>query len=234
MIRIKQIYWDDEQLKGLEYEPENNLPVIGITERYLFLESAVIARLVAEGEHKGTTFFGVLSPNFRQKIEGTRGWGKDIKNTGDVFTKLRFENFVKANQQADIISLCRHRPHSVFKFAEQYHPGMIHFAKTVFNKAGISYDFQTISQVPVYFNYFVAKPDIMQKFVIEMLLPCFQAIEHDEECRHLAFMNSNYPKAFPDHLQKAFGITYWPFHPFFTERLISVFITKHNLKAKQF
>jgi len=92
-------------------------------------------------------------------------------------------------------------------------------------KAGIAVPADNPKHI-FYFNYFVAKKDIYERYVKEMLEPCMKVMDTMD-----GLMKDARYGMLPEHLQKKFGITYYPYHPFICERMFSHFIEINNLKV---
>lgn len=233
MITIKQIYYKEEQLPGLDYLPFHNPVPTEREERYIFLESECISRAVSEGQHKGLSKFGLVGTNYRQKINECKKWGRDISNRSSVsFTPEKFSRFCLKNTEADLISFTSHPQHSVFNFAEKYHKGITKLANDTLSEIGFDIDLNAHNRFPVYFNYFIATPEVLEGFTKELLNPVIDLAINNPEFKKRYWQPSGYPKQFPIHLQKIYSSEFWPFHPFIAERLISLYISKHSLKVK--
>jgi len=96
----------------------------------------------------------------------------------------------------------------------------------VLNRIGYKIDLSEKNTRVVYFNYFVAKPYVLDKFVYELLAPFINACINDDYLFDLVFMrNSNYPKKFT---LTQFEIDFYPLAPFLAERLITLFLHKEK------
>lgn len=228
--RLLQIFHSKAQRPKLIYQPYwNPQPVTRQTEyhkRYVFLESDVLLRLFESGSHLAHEYFGVLSPNFAQKIDGAKMWGQ-LKNHGPAWDKEQFDRYCDKQYQAPIISFCRHMPHSVFNVAEKYHPGITKITKGILDKIGYEINLTQVNRQPIYFNYFLARKDVFDHFCKTLLMP-FIMVAKDEPA---LWGNSGYGKPFP--LKDTYNINHWPFHPFVAERLISLYIHKEKLNIAQ-
>jgi hypothetical protein len=236
MINILKIWHEDREPGENEREFPifpNPKPQPNVQDwSYLFFESACLVRAVDMGLHKNCQFFGLVGPNYKGKIDVVNnGWGQQIgiirPNRTKEFSKLSLKQFVQRNQHADIISLTKHAPHDVFFLGERYHPGILNAAKKVLAGAKIPLKIDGQTNTVIYFNYFIAKPEIIEGYVNNILRPFI-----DFSCQHLTldiWNNSGYGKEFPSELKKVFNINYWPFAPFATERLISYYAYQNRL-----
>lgn len=228
-IKIIQIFHDHKQRGQIVFTPYFNPPPAvnrgDYHQRYIFLESEVMVRSHEVKSYHHYDYFGVLSPNFQKKIDGSRFWG-ELKNTGPQWNPYSWERYIEKSNGAPIISFCAHRPHSVFKTAERYHPGIKAMTKSILDEIGYHIDLDDIQQQPIYFNYFLAQTPVFNHFCETLMKPFIKAAVKRPEL----WENSKYPKKFPEPLQKAYGISHWPFHPFIAERMISLYIHKEKLK----
>lgn len=228
--KIYQIKHNNIKESSLDFPPIYNYPPVKRQDSYLWMETNVIHKAIRDGLHKNCDFFGILAPNYKEKIAECQGWGKDLRNKSRAkFSRSNFENFVSRNKDSDIISLTKHPPHSVFSYGDKYHPHISKMAQTICDLIGFEHNVKTIDRNPIYFNYWIATPEICQAFYDEILSRLLAFSSHKE-----LFKNSGYHKPFPENLKEIFDINYWPYHPFIGERMISIFVTKHKLKVSSF
>lgn len=222
-MKVYQVYFREEQLPALDYTPYYNKDCT------LFFENSVICDLINQGAHKRDNYFGVVSHQLRQKVAiGKTNWAaiKNIANTSVTeFTPENFEiGLLKG--KPDAMSFQRHIPHDPISFADQFHPNFsIYFARLM-KRIGYNWNGEKLPDV-FYCNYFVAKSDIYERYVKEMLIPFMEAMKFMPELMN----DSKYPKPLPEELKKKFGIAHYPYHPFLCERLFSYFAYKNNLKC---
>lgn len=224
-MKVYQIYFKEEQFPTLEKEfrPYLNLDCT------VFFESSVIRELIEEGKHKNSYYFGVVSYQLRQKLGFTKDNWKNNKNIANVstqdFTVAQFTEQLY-NGQPDAMSFQRHVPHDCIIVADGFHPGFKdHWIKIM---KAIGYNWTpTEFQDVFYCNYFVARSDIYERYVREMLAPAMDVMltmpELMNPCR--------YTKPLPEALQQKFGFAHWPFHAFIAERMFTYFAHIHNLKC---
>lgn len=229
MTKIYQIWYKEGEVPPMDFPVILNKPDGDL--RYLFFESRVMQLAIIQGLHLDSTHFGILSPNYLQKIEGCKYWGVDVANHSKnrVESKESILEFIEQHQQYDVIGLTSHPPHYVCRFAEVYHPNFCRIMQMVLDKIGYEVDIMERNTRIVYFNYFVAKPHIWQQFVDELLSPFITACYENERLKDIVFgNNSNYAREFPDHLKAIYNINYYPYAPFLAERLITLFLHKHK------
>jgi hypothetical protein len=222
-MRIYQIFFRKEQICKLDYFPVYNFDCT------VFFENSVIRKLINHNLHLESDYFGVVSHKLREKIGITKTNWKNCKNIANVsvndFTPEQFKQELYKHRP-DAMSFQRHMPHDPIRVADRYHPNFSKYFKEIMNKAGYKWEPTHFEDV-FYCNYFVAKSEIYEKYVKEMLAPCMDIMEGMPELME----NSRYPDPLPEHLKIKFGINNYPYHPFLCERMFSYFSHLHNLKC---
>lgn len=229
MTKIYQIWYKEGEVPPMDFPVIRNLPNGDL--RYLFFESRVMELAIQQGLHKGASHFGLLSPNYLQKIDNCKHWGSDVANTSQriVTSKESILQFAEENKDIDVISLTSHPPHLACRFAQEYHPNFCRIMQMVLYYIGYEVNIYEVNARIVYFSYYLAKPNVLEQFVNELLSPFIAACYEDETLRKLVFTkNSNYTKDFPDNLAAMYGINFYPFAPFLAERLMILFLHKHQ------
>jgi len=79
-------------------------------------------------------------------------------------------------------------------------------------------------------NNFVAKKDVYERYVTEMLAPAMEVMLTMPEL----MKNSMYGKPLPENLKKSFGVNWFPYHTFLAERFFSYFCHLNKLNCKHF
>ncbi len=228
MVKVHQIYFDAESHLSLEpeYIPYCNNPTT------IFFESEVMCKLVERGAHKNCDYFGVVSHKLRNKIKGSKMWGRTIANQSlRDFTPKEFESYIRV-AGADIASFATHPPHQVFPWAERYHKGICRAADLLIRKLNYRIYYDAKSFQVIYFNYFVAKPQIYEDFVKTLLRPAIRIMKCDPDVHALCKVNSHYRFPMPEAVTKQTGYDYWPLFPFIAERLINLYLLKNSYKFK--
>jgi hypothetical protein len=223
-MRIYQIYFEDSQRAGLEYVPYRN------DDCGVYFESGVIAKLVGEGAHLACDYFGVVSHQLRSKVAYTRDAWKHrgvIANVSTrTFSPADFEQEV-TRRAPDAMSFLTHVPHDPVTHADGFHPGFSELFRGIMKAIGHDWTPTAFRHV-FYFNYFVARPEIYERYVREMLAPAMAAMDQMPELMR----NSGYPHPLPDALRARFGVPHYPYHPFLCERFFSYFAHLHNLDCE--
>ena len=224
LVKIYQIYYRDDQQDDLEYIPFYNYPTT------VFFESMVMCRLIEDGCHLDGRYFGVVGPNFRKKIRQSKSWGPTIANKSrTTFTPAEFERLVD-HYNPDLAGMCTHMAHAVFPIAERFHKGISVATIKILEKINYKTYWDGKSDKPVYFNYFVARRDVYERYVKELLRPAIDVMTNDKEIKKMVEIDSGYKKKMTPELKAQIGYDYYPLHPFICERLINLFIIKNNLK----
>jgi len=228
-LRVYQIYFDWSQLQTIQREFPEYTPYFN-SDCTVFFESDVIRKLVEGGKHLGCDYFGVVSYKLKEKLGYTmkEKWAKipNIANhSTEEFTPEKFE-FELKKHLPDIMSFQRHMPHDPIKQADRFHPNFSSFWNYIMNRIGYNWE-PTHFQDVFYCNYFVAKPDIYEKFVKEMLAPAMDVMKEMPELME----NSGYPHKLPPALRETFKINHYPYHAFICERMFSYWVHLHNYKS---
>lgn len=224
-MRVFQIYFDPSQIDQLEpgYDPYFNEKCT------LFFESEVIRDLIERGEHKRSEYFGVVSYKFRQKLGYMRDNWKNNKNIANTsvreFTTETFEELLY-QFRPDAMSFQRHAPHDPVMIANGFHPNFRKYWEEIMTKIGYKWEPVRIENV-FYCNYFVAKSDLYERYVNEMLGPAMEVMKQMPEL----MSNSRYPLPWPKRLEEQFGVPHWTYHAFICERMFSYFAHIHNFKC---
>ena len=226
MVKVYQIYYDDDSKQRLEpeYMPYLNNPTS------IFFESQVMCDLIKKDAHKNCEWFGVVSHRLRKKVQQSKFWGRSIANRSmRKFSPKEFEHYIRTNK-ADIASFCKHPSHAVFPWAEKYHPGICKATYALIRKLKYKVWYDQKSRDVIYFNYFLARPAIYADFVNTLLRPAINLMKNDKEIKALCKINSRYPKPVPVGVRDQTGYDYWPMFPFIAERLINLYLIKNNNK----
>jgi len=222
-MKIVQIYFDDSQRGGLDYVPFRN------DDCTVYFESSVIRSLVEAGAHVGHDYFGVVSHQLRSKLEYTRQWPSEIANLSTrPFSPEAFQAEVQ-RLAPDAMSFQTHRAHDPISTADQFHPGFSGYFRHVMTAIGYPWT-PVVFQHVFYFNYFVAKGAIYERYVAEMLAPAMAVMDQMPEL----MQDSRYPHPLPPHLQARFGIPFYPYHSFLCERFFSYFAHVHGLSCAHY
>jgi hypothetical protein len=227
-MRIYQIYYKQEQLGGLEQE---YIPFYN-EKTTIYFESKIMVDLINQGKHKGCDYFGVLAPAFRKKIKQTKFWGPTIANRSKrAFSPKEFEKYVNSFKP-DIATLCSHQPHAVFPIAERFHKGISRAVIKIIEKLKYKVYWDIKSNIVIYFNYFVARPQVYEDYIKSLLEPAIHLMEHDPEVKKLVNINSHYKKPVTPELKAQTGYDYYPLHAFICERLINLYVAKNQAHLK--
>lgn len=224
-MKVYQIYFDPAHVDQLE--PEFHwYPNEACT---VYFENSVIRKLVEDDAHKNAFYFGVVSYQLRSKIGFTKENWKNNPNihnkSTQEFTPTEFKRQLYQGMP-DAMSFQRHVGHDTVLTAEGFHPGFMKHWKEVMSRIGYFWEPTRIENI-FYCNYFVARTDLYERYVKEMLAPAMDVMDTMEQlwepCR--------YPKPLPEALRKRFAVDHYTFHAFLCERMFSYFAHIHNLKC---
>lgn len=210
-MKVFQIYYKQEQTQFLvpEFTPVFNKKCT------LFFENQVILDLMNDQLHWQTDYFGVVSHSFKKKVESG-------------FNLSDFGNFVGLNKP-DVAVFVNYEECNPIDQADVWHPGFKqHFTKLI---KKIGYEYTDSVYKPIHSNFFIARPELYEKYVMNWLLPAMYATEDMPELLEPC----EYPgHPFPDFLKKDLGVDHWMWHPFLLERLFGYFCQHHQLNVKHF
>lgn len=212
-IGIFQVYYEEKQREKIEFQPYFNQYC---TE---FFENSVIKNLIIDRkEYLNYEYIGILSHDLRRKCPE---FSYEILNS-----KIYGEYKLFDQKMPDVIILNKKPNHTdILKYAETYHPGFIKIFLQLLRelKLPLLHDFEFI----VYSNHFVAKSELYQEYVRNILMPAMYKMQFIPGI----WSDSNYFKKLPDHLAEKWNIKYYPFHPFICERLFSYYIKLNNIQC---
>lgn len=224
---VYQIYFKEEQKAQLEpeYIPYFNDPCS------IFFESEVIRKLILDGKHLNTDYFGVVSYKIRGKLgymkENWRNHPKIANTSAQEFSPALFaKSLYDIDPLPDAMSFQRHIGHDTIGVAEGFHPGFTKLWKHIMGEIGYEWKPEVYKDV-FYCNYFVAKPELYERYVKEMLNPAIVVMEGMSEL----WGKCNYPHPLPLNLQEQFNTKHWTFHAFICERMFTYFAHIHNLNC---
>lgn len=225
MIKIYQIYFREDQRACLDYIPYYN------PDCTVFFENSVIQDLVQKQKQTqgDAEYFGVVSYKLREKIGETIESWKNNKNIANKsirkFTPEQFQHELLKGKP-DAMSFQRHMGHDPISYANKFHPGFSGYFQHILKKVGYNWSPTYLENV-FYCNYFVAKNEIYEKYVNDMLAPAMEVMKNMPELMR----DSHYPHKLPENLKEKFGVNHYPYHPFICERMFSYFAHIHNLKC---
>ena len=225
-LKIYQIYFHESQKDTLYYEPYFNQDCTP------FFEHSVMIDLIKKGKHLDSRYFGVMPPKFEEK----KDWinkrhhhhleNIDRKKIIDISSNHKMK---KSIIKADVVSFTSQIITDPITEIEWMHKDISIFFKEIMSKIGYNWKPEIWEHV-IYSNLFIAKSEVYERFVKEMLSPAMDVMLEIPEL----FKDSGYPKRLPKELQDKFNCSHYPYHSFIAERFISYFIHIHNLNCKHF
>ena len=169
-----------------------------------YFENDVIKEIVAAGHGTGFDYLGIFSHAIGSKIT--------FKENGLLFNPENLKAVISKGE-ADFYSFQKRRSNkNIVHQAEQWHPGITGFTKSILEKIGYSLP-DRLDRI-VLFNHFVARREVYDRYVHEMLIPAMNVMANMPELYGNAGYKTDPPK----------GFNHWPYHPFILERLPSVWL----------
>ena len=135
-----------------------------------------------------------------------------------------YVNKLLKNKTADIIHFCKSIPKYI-DVAEEDHPGLKKMFMLLCEKLGLR--FTNNPKHTIYSNFFVAKPNVYLEYT-KILKKAIDILETDEELKYEVWKDANYPGLSKKYLYNQTELTYYPFHTFLLERLLSIWIENNN------
>lgn len=193
-----------------------------------YFENDVIKELILSGAHKEREYFGVVSYNLLKKL----GWKSKrldpvIRNTSE--REFDFNHFKECANNYDVLAFSSIAPHDPVTLANKYHPKFVEYFQRVTEKIGHKW-YPIFIAVPIYWNFFVAKNDIYEDYVLNWLIPAMEVMETMKELNG----NSGYHKQLPEHLRGSFGMSHYPYHTFLCERLFGWYCHVNKLNVANY
>jgi hypothetical protein len=206
-INIQQIYFDQASKANLL---EGAIPYYN---QYLteFFENEVIATLPITGD-----YHGVFSHDIAFEMV--------FKMDGLPFTIYNLKLLID-RYPSDIYSFQKRRqsPNIVYQ-ADNYHPNFSKYMVNVLDAIG--WQLPKRLDFIILFNHFVAKSELYQRYVDELLKPAMEVMKTMPKL----YANAGYKKLTPVNVATNWG--HYPYHPFLCERLPSIFVQKHIKEIK--
>lgn len=203
-----------------------------------YFENSPIVDLITKDRHKGFDYFGVFSHDAKQHIK----FAERLGNEDLRFSPDNLKRVIESYPEVDVFGFEKRRKNdNIIVQAERYHPGFIRLIETIINEIGFMEKVPAKIDHIILFNHFVARSEIYEAYVKEVLIPAMAVMD----CMPELWADSGYlkndhilhGKAMPEnwrqHFKDAFGVPYYPYFPFLCERLPSLFVQKHKLNFKQ-
>lgn len=221
LLNIWQVYFDEKGKKNCYPKFNHYDNSKKLTEHF---ENSVIADLIRLNEHKKATYFGVFSHDIRKDLV--------FREDGKSFSPKTLHDVIKINPNIDVFGFQKRRKQkNIVLQAENYHPGFVKMIETILDETGFLSELPKTLDNIILFNYFVAKSDVYERYVTELLLPAMRVLEGMPE----AYKSAGYKTtttAEKGRFTEAFGKPHWPYHPFILERLPSIFMQKYKYSFK--
>lgn len=208
-FQLFQVHWSDAQLPNL-YPFATPYKNEGLT---VFFENDCIRKIVPEATADKV---GVCSYDLRQSM------GSGVPMRCELTAEM-------LDTEYDVLSLMRKDTEQdmIWRMG-QWHPGSDLLFYRILEKIGKPKPGKLKN--PIYQNHFLAKREIYQAYVSEMLVPFMDCMENDEEIKPLVNVDSGYYKLKPPYTEFAhrvmnfLGTNYVTLHTFLCERLFSTWV----------
>lgn len=223
MLRVRQIYFEETQKIFNMQKTSDFTPYLNI-ESNEFLESGVIHRMFLNGDHEDSSYYGVVSHKFYQKLN---------KSSSEVFKAIRsYEN------DADVYSFFPKLPKkNLITEGDKWHDLFSDIYKLLANK--LELDINVLNEKhlmePIYSNHWIAKREVFEEYCKDFLLPAIDQMSNNKLLRDLCNQDANYisrTKISPQKCLKVFNKPYYTYHCFILERLFPVFCYLRNKTVK--
>ena len=235
-MRFYQIHFNPESKSNCFPESEYWKHYDNSNQLTEYFENSPIVDLIKKDTHKGCDYFGVFSHDASRHIHFAEQLGND---------KLRFapdtlKQVIEACPEVDVFAFEKRRKNdNIIVQAERYHAGFVRIIEMIIKEIGFMDKVPAKVDHIILFNHFVAQSQIYEAYVKEVLIPAMEVMD----CMPELWADSGYiktdnvhgkvmPKNWRQHFKQAFGVPYYPYHPFICERLPSLFVQKHKLNFK--
>lgn len=193
-----------------------------------FFENAYILDLIKSETHAESKYFAVLSPAFFNKACAGRVTTSGIVEKLEKGLTVPTSRFSSKQVEIDILGFNpHHRNSNIIMQGNRWHgSNFSEVTQLIFDKAGIDWDVSRKLKHILLHNYVIAKSEIYEKYVTEILEPCMSVMSNDSEVRELVWKDSGYHKKrrMSEKLKADLGVNYYPLHTFICERFWSVFV----------
>ena len=189
-----------------------------------FLENFVIEKLIQQGAHKATDYFGVFS------------WKAGIKlgrTAAEIFEAMESDGF-----SHDIYTFNFEWPTTRLwnTQADREQSRISDIAQLLMTRLGIAVDVRELETPIIIQNHFICRSSLYEAYVWEMLSPAMDILsdKNDSEMQALLNHKTQYSvtPGLEDRLRRIFGDSVYMLHPFICERLFGTWIALKAPSAK--
>jgi hypothetical protein len=185
-------------------------------------------------EWQDSKFACLVSPNFFNKASKGRATIERIEKRLIENENVRVSYSEWQERETDVMLFGNgfSPGKNIILQANNFHgPDFSELTQDIFDLAGIDWDVKKPLHYPVFSNYWIAKPRIIEKYIETFLTPCMDIMtdaEHTLSDR--LFADSKYRRKLSPKAIEEMGINYYPMHPFICERFFSVFLELEKQK----
>ena len=214
MLKVRQIYFEDTQKIFNMQKTSDFIPYLN-TESDEFLESGVIRKMFLDGDYEDSSYYGVVSHKFYQKLS---------KSSSEVFKLIRSDE-----NNADVYSFFSKLPKkNLITEGDKWYDLFSDIYKLLANKLKWNIDVLDEKHLmePIYSNHWIAKKEVFKEYCSEFLTPVIDLMNHNKLLRDLCNQDANYisrTKISPEKCLKVFNRPYYTYHCFILERLFPIF-----------
>lgn len=195
-----------------------------------FFENQVILDTISKADRE---YFGVVSHKLSTKM-----WNYPFTRHGVKFDQGWLERNLN---DWDIVFLSRNNSSNFLQSAENWHSrkSKYSFLDTlglIFEAAGFPFNTRVKIKHPVYHNHFVARTEIYERYVAELLAPAMKAMSEDSELQKRCMEDSGYTsiskQVLPPEAQAELEVNYFTMHTFLCERFFSCWLQDKRYKIE--
>lgn len=218
IINIHQVYFDEESKENCDPAWNHYDNSYRLTE---YFENQVIADLLEKGEHYKTEYFAVFSHDVNLNI--------NFREDNLPFSPDNLETIVQ-KYKVDCFSFQkRRRQENIVVQAEQYHHGFIDMTNKILKHCGMGELPAKLDKI-VLFNLMVCNQKFWDAYYEDLLKPAMEIMKEMPELMQdskYALIGRPMTVDKAERFKKAFGNTWYPYHPFVCERLASIYLQLH-------
>ena len=181
-------------------------------------------------------YAGLVSPAFFSKAANGRATIASIEKALSTPENVRVAYAEWREREVDVLLFSNGYRYglNIIKQGDNFHgPDFSKLTQEIFDLAGMDWDVENKLIYPVFSNYWIAKPELIDKYVNTFLRPCMDVMKTSKDLQERLWADSKYRKKLPEQAVKDIGVNYYPLHAFICERFFSVFLQKESIENPQ-